>query len=364
MSASDGEKVTLGSTSVKGTWASTAARGGYGLILSYPVKPSVIAALVALIPCQASGQQNGFDAGYGRWWKDGSAALYHVGYHRSLIGPFDWGLSLAHVDDSRSLADRTATGADFSLGLGRNDGRFYVVGTAGLAMRHDDGNLDASWSAGVGWAVPVFPFLSLGLEARYRVEDQDARGFWQLRPDDGRGLTLGIRLATGALPRRPRRAPAVQPPRFDPPSEGEIITMGRDSGATPDGARIAADVVRTAIEVMGSPYTWGGTSANGYDCSGLIQYAYGQHGIILPRISRDQVRMGQTVEPRLEAVRPGDILGFSVEGDRVTHVGLYVGDGQFIHSASEGVKLSSLTAVDGDSQWWRRHWIVARRILQ
>lgn len=331
------------------------------------MRPYLVAALAALIPCQARAQRSGFDASYGRWWQDSSAVLYSVGYHRSLVGPFDWGLSLAHVDDSRSFADRTQTGADFSLGIGRNDGRAYAVGTVGLAMRHSDGDLDASWSAGVGWAVPIFAFLSLGLEARYRVEDQDARGFWHLRPDDRRGLTLGIRLATGGLPRRSRPGPTrppVGPPRFDPPSEGELITLGRDSGATPDGARVAADVVRTAIDVMGSPYTWGGSDANGYDCSGLIQYAYGEHGIILPRISRDQARMGQAVEARLETLRPGDILGFSVEGDRVTHVGLYVGEGQFIHSAAGGVKLSSLSALDGDSQWWRRRWTVARRILQ
>ncbi|MBI2073356.1 MAG: C40 family peptidase, partial [Gemmatimonadetes bacterium] len=48
----------------------------------------------------------------------------------------------------------------------------------------------------------------------------------------------------------------------------------------------------------------------------------------------------------------------------VTHVGLYLGEGQFIHSASGGVKLSSLSALDGDSQWWRRRWTMARRILQ
>ena len=324
----------------------------------------LVAALAALAPLQLRAQRSGFEATYGRWWPDSTALLYGVGYHRNVIGPFDWGLGVAHVDDSRSFADRTQTGADVSLRLGRTDGRAYVVGTAGLAMRHGDGSFDASWSAGVGWAVPVFSFLSLGLEARYRTEDQDARGFWRLRPDDRRGLTLGIRLATGGPPRRARQAPTVEPPRFDPPSEGELITLGRDSGASPDGARVAADVVRTAIDVMGSPYTWGGSDANGYDCSGLIQYAYGQHGIILPRISRDQVRMGKAVEPRLEVLRPGDILGFSVEGDRVTHVGLYLGEGQFIHSASGGVRLSSLSALDGDSQWWRRRWTVARRILQ
>lgn len=331
---------------------------------SHLVRRYLIAAFAALAPFQLRAQRSGFDVTYGRWWPDSSAALYGVGYHRRLIGPFDWGLSLAHVEDGRSFGSRTQTGADVSLGFGRSDGRAYAVGTAGLGMRHEDGNLDASWSAGVGWAVPIFSFLSLGLEARYRTEDQDARGFWQVRPDDRRGFTLGIRIATGTLPRRQRRAPAIEPPRFDPPSEGELITLGRDSGASADGARVAADVVRTALDVMGSPYTWGGTDANGYDCSGLIQYAYGQHGIILPRISRDQVRMGRAVEPRLEALRPGDLLGFSVEGDRVTHVGLYVGDGQFIHSASGGVKVSSLSAVDGDSQWWRRRWTAARRILQ
>jgi cell wall-associated NlpC family hydrolase len=65
----------------------------------------------------------------------------------------------------------------------------------------------------------------------------------------------------------------------------------------------------------------------------------------------------------VDSLRPGDVLRFSVEGDHVTHVGLYVGDGMFIHSASGGVKLSSLTATDPDSQWWQRHWLTARRVV-
>ena len=114
---------------------------------------------------------------------------------------------------------------------------------------------------------------------------------------------------------------------------------------------------------MGTPYVWGGTGDNGFDCSGLIQYAYSEHGIILPRISRDQARYGEYVEPRVGNLQPGDILGFAVTGGRVSHVGLYVGNGQFIHSSSSGVKLSSLTSTDGDSRWYQQRWVVARRVL-
>lgn len=325
---------------------------------------AVLAVTLALVPGALSAQRAGFDASFGRWWPDSAAAVYSVGYHRPLFGPLDVGLGLTHLDDTHLLFDRTQTGGDVSLGWGRGGRGLYAVGTAGLAMRHNDGSLDASWSAGLGWAVPLASFLSVGLEARYRTEDQDARGFWRLLPGDRRGLAFQIRVSAGSPARRRAGPPPAEPPRFDPPSEGELIERSRDSGASSESARAAAEVVRTAIDVMGSPYTWGGTDANGYDCSGLIQYAYAQHGIILPRISRDQTRMGRAVEARLDALRPGDILGFSVEGDRVSHVGLYVGEGQFIHSASGGVKLSSLSATDGDSQWWRRHWTLARRLLQ
>ncbi len=324
---------------------------------------AAIAALAALLPIPLRAQQGGFDASLGRWWPDSGAVLYGVGYHRPLLGPFDWGLGVAHLEDGRLLSNRTQTGADVSLGLHRTGRGLYAVGTAGLAMRHADGSLDASWSAGLGWAVPLLSFLSVGIEARYRTEDQDARGFWRLLPSDQRGLALQLRISTGPGVRRRSPARPAAPPSFEPPSAGDLINLSRDSGASPENARVAANVVRTAVDAMGTPYTWGGNDGNGYDCSGLIQYAYGQHGIILPRISRDQARMGRAVEPRLETLRPGDILGFSVEGDRVTHVGLYVGDGEFIHSSTGGVKLSSLSATDGDSQWWRRHWTAARRIL-
>jgi cell wall-associated NlpC family hydrolase len=117
--------------------------------------------------------------------------------------------------------------------------------------------------------------------------------------------------------------------------------------------------VETAVDAIGTPYVWGGTNANGFDCSGLIQFAYAQHGVSLPRVSRDQIRAGRNVVPRIEALLPGDILGFTRSTDRtVSHVGLYVGDGRFIHSSSSGVRLSNLT-----DPYWREHVVAARRVV-
>src|SRR3989441_6276543 len=124
----------------------------------------------------------------------------------------------------------------------------------------------------------------------------------------------------------------------------------------------AADIVRTALAVLGTPYEWGGSAENGFDCSGLIQYAYASHGIRLPRTSRDQATSGAIVTPVIEALQPGDILLFAAQpGGGVTHVGLYVGEQTFIHSSNTGVRLSRLEAQDADGAWWVARWVGARR---
>ena len=129
-------------------------------------------------------------------------------------------------------------------------------------------------------------------------------------------------------------------------------------------AGTAGDVVHAALDALGRPYQWGGTAANGFDCSGLIEYAYGLHGIRVPRTSRGQSTAGSEVPPVAEALRPGDILLFSARpGGGVTHVGMYVGELKFIHSSNTGVRLSRLEVHDADGAWWLNRWVGARRIL-
>jgi cell wall-associated NlpC family hydrolase len=108
------------------------------------------------------------------------------------------------------------------------------------------------------------------------------------------------------------------------------------------------EVVPIALKFLGVPYAWGGASPSGFDCSGLCQYVYKQIGITLPRTSSSQYRVGQHIAPdRLDLLKPGDLVFFGTDGDpnRVHHVGIYVGGGNFVHAPQRGdvVKVSSLT---------------------
>ena len=151
---------------------------------------------------------------------------------------------------------------------------------------------------------------------------------------------------TAAGPPPPSRTPAVAAPRGEPTSE---LTT----------SRVAAQVVEVALASIGTPYVWGGTGDDGFDCSGLIQYAYAQSGILLPRVSWAQIRAGSPVSPEPRLLRQGDVLGFTNGGNRSTdHVGLYIGGGDFIHSSSSGVRVSSL-----DNRYWRERLVAARRIV-
>jgi peptidoglycan DL-endopeptidase CwlO len=172
-------------------------------------------------------------------------------------------------------------------------------------------------------------------------------------------------------PDTPPAPPADATLTADPASPpGEALAPGAlPSASGSKSFAIEAGVVTTARQELGKPYVRGGTGAgeSGFDCSGLIQYAYAQYGIALPRTSVEQAKQGRKISRSVEALAPGDILTFSRSpgGKKVSHVGLYLGDGRFIHSSSSrGVMESTLGSSDPNGQWWFTRWVGARRIIR
>ena len=124
--------------------------------------------------------------------------------------------------------------------------------------------------------------------------------------------------------------------------------------ASDDTARKAVDVARNMV---GKPYKYAGDTPAGFDCSGLVRYSYGKAGIQLPRDTRSQRNLSVPVS--LRNLREGDLLFFDQEGKKASHVGMYVGDGRFVHAPSTGgkVRTDSLKA-----EFWKKHFVDARRI--
>jgi cell wall-associated NlpC family hydrolase len=132
------------------------------------------------------------------------------------------------------------------------------------------------------------------------------------------------------------------------PAERAALRGGGTTAYPTDipGTGIAIQALRAALTQQGKPYVWGATGPSTFDCSGLVQWAYRQVGVGLPRVSRQQALVGIPVTP--QDAQAGDLLFFN---NPITHVGIYVGGGKFLEAPQSGdvVKVatvrSNLTAV-------------------
>jgi len=147
------------------------------------------------------------------------------------------------------------------------------------------------------------------------------------------------------------------------PKRVTVSSQSYSRGGFTGGAAFAEGdlslLMETAYNQIGKPYVWGGNGPNVFDCSGFTVYCYKAIGVTLPRVAEDQAKVGAAVSK--ENLKPGDLIFFNTNGKNISHVGMYVGNGEFIHASSGS---GCITVSQLSNSYYTRTYVGARRILK
>lgn len=230
---------------------------------------------------------------------------------------------------------------------------FTPYGFAGLSTAAVDSGVirvrQQGWSYGAGMALPLGSAVGVFSEWRWRMNkfvlprSNDA-------PDPANEVRVGVTFRVGGGGGEGHAVPVVTS------SDGEVSLAGSASnGGT-------SRLLTTADQYVGTPYRRGGTTpSSGFDASGFVRFVFARLGVILPRASRDQARVGERVRTDWQVIAPGDLLMFQDDGG-INHVAIYVGRSRIIHSTETGggVRYDDLSSERG--RWFIDHMVAARRV--
>jgi len=157
----------------------------------------------------------------------------------------------------------------------------------------------------------------------------------------------------------PARMPVLVPPPSAPAPPSATFALGDErwpGDATVDSR--ARELIERGFSFLGTPYVWGGEGESGFDCSGFTQFLFAGTGYALPRQARNQFKVGDEIAA--DDLLPGDLVFFSTYSSGASHVGIYIGDGQFLHASSgpDQVTVSSLA-----QRYYTNRYLGARRVF-
>ncbi len=138
-----------------------------------------------------------------------------------------------------------------------------------------------------------------------------------------------------------------------------VLAAGTFGGNTAEAASSVSStkIVSSAKNLVGIKYSYGGTTKAGFDCSGFVGYVYKANGVKLPRTASGMYSTGKSVKKA--DLKTGDLVFFNTSGKGVSHVGMYIGNGKFIHaSTSKGVRVDKLN----DPYYWGKKYVGSKRV--
>lgn len=153
--------------------------------------------------------------------------------------------------------------------------------------------------------------------------------------------------------------------RRSPTSSSGAPTSTSSARVSASAARTARRVLDSGEKFIGTPYVWGGSTPRGFDCSGFVQYVYREHGVELPRTSRQMAHAGIAVAVRTASLAPGDLMLFSGSTSTISHVAIYAGNGRILHSSSSGHGVGYDRLDDTKrGRYFKSHFVAARRVIE